>query len=373
MQRIIPMQRFIAVFVVWTISAALALADEPVVQVCFKEKVNVHSRVVLLADVADIETDDAALAQRLASTELVAAPSMGQVRSLRQRELIDHVQLNGFNLQSIEFSGASITQVSSGVGKGTRSAAPTTAKLSAAQRRIKQAVSSYLRSTYPQTRRSTVEVACDESVCTAATASASSISVVAAEEDSATSFKVVIAIASRGNVEEFTVTATTSESTRVVVAARALRSGAILTAADLKLATPKSENELASAVTSIEDLVGRELTRGLAAEQAVPFDQVVVPRLVRKGDLVEVTAKAGGVRVTTQAIAQQDGALGESIALEPVDTKAKPGQKNKDTIRAQVIAAGQAQIAIAGRSTPSPRLGAKPTRIGTATGPVTRR
>lgn len=362
--------------------AASVLADEPAARVTFHENAEVRSRVVLLADVADVESEDAELAERLLQTELVAAPSAGQIRSLRQRELIDHLQLNGFNLRKLEFSGAAITHVSYGPARRDAAAPPTTARLAAAQRRIKQAVVGYLRSAQPAARRGEMEIECDDAACNAAAALASTISVVEAEEVAAATYNVVIAIASKGKVEEFKVVATLNDDSRVVVAARPLRAGQVLTAADLKLSVPRSDAEAASAATSIEDLIGRELTRSVGVDQIVPAEFLVQPRLVRKGDIVEVTARSGGVRVTTQAVAQEDGSLGDVISLEPVDAKAKPGQKVKDLIRAQVVAQGQAQIDIT-RPSPRPaasqannssssnrvgvssaRLGSRPTRSG---------
>lgn len=351
--------------IVMTLAAgATAMGDEPNVFVHFRDKVQINSRVVLLSDVAEVDSNDAQLAQRLLQTELVAAPAAGQIRSMRQRELIDHIQLNGFNLQKIEFSGASLIQVSTGANaKGARSSAPTAGRLSAAQRRVKQVVTTYLRAAQPEARRSALDVLCDEACATAAAAAASTLSVVNSEPNGSGGYDVIVAITSKGVVEEFTVKATVAQANRVVVAARAIRPGAILVSADLKLAVPRSDAEQASAATDIEELIGREATRSVGIDQIVPLDQVVQPRLIRRGDLVEVTARSGGVRVTTQAVAQEDGALGQSISLEPVDAKAKVGQKNKEIIRAQVVASGQAQIDIASRPAPAARIGAEPARL----------
>jgi flagella basal body P-ring formation protein FlgA len=358
-------------FICTALFAALALicttsglGDEPKAHIHFKEKAEVGSRLVLLGDVAEIDSADADLADKLAQTELIAAPSAGQVRSVRQREWIDHVQLNGFSLQHIEFSGAALTQVSVGAASRVKAAAPTSGRLAAAHRRIKQVVAAYLRTAQPEARRAAIEIQCDAACSTAASATASTISVVDAREAAGDTYEVIVAIASHGEVEEFAVTANITQSNRVVVASRSLKQGSVLTAADLKLGPARSEVEQASAASSVDDLIGQELTRSIGADQIIPLDQVVRPRLIRKGDLVEVTARVGGVRVTTQAIAQQDGAMGESIALEAIDGKTRIGQKNKETIRAQVVAQGAAQIEVAGRSAPSPRIGPEPKRLG---------
>lgn len=353
--------------------AATSRGDEPNTHIHFREKAQVASRVVYLADVADIDSGDAALVEKLGKTELIAAPSLGQVRSLRQRELIDHVQLNGFNLQQIEFSGAAITQVSMGSTKALKPASASAGRLSAAQRRIKQVVVTYLRAAEPEARRAEINVECDQACATAASVTAATVSVVSAEPSGAEGYEVIVAINSRGVVEEYTLQATVTQSNRVVLAARPLKSGAILTAADLKLGAPKSEVDQASSVSAIEDLVGRELTRSVGTDQVVPYDQVAQPRMIRKGDLVEVTVKSAGIRITTQAIAQQDGAQGDTIALEPIDTKQKVGQKNKETIIAKVAAHGQAQIDVAGRALPAPRIGSEPARLGAAASRLQRR
>lgn len=361
------------VLVAFTLTSAV-YGDEPKTYIHFRDKVQVNSRVVLLSDVADIDSSDERMTTKLRQTELIAAPAAGQVRSLRQRELIDHIQLNGFNLQQIEFSGASMTQVSVGnSAKGVKATAPTAGRLAAAQRRVKQVVLSYLRAANPDARRAAMEVTCDQACATAASTMSSTISVVAAEPVGASEYDVIVAINSKGQVEEFTVKATVAETSRVVVATRALRAGTILTAADLKLASPKSDAEMSLAVGEVEELIGHELIRAVGPDQIIPIDQIVQPRLIRKGDLVDVTAKSGGVRVTTQAVAQEDGSLDQSISLEPVDSKAKVAQKNKETIRAQVVASGQAQIEIAGRTPSANRIGAEPVRLRPSTGRISTR
>ena len=49
-------------------------------------------------------------------------------------------------------------------------------------------------------------------------------------------------------------------------------------------------------------------------------DQVRAPLLVRRGDEITVVARGGGIRVRTQAHSRQDGARGDLVQVESLDT-----------------------------------------------------
>jgi flagella basal body P-ring formation protein FlgA len=104
----------------------------------------------------------------------------------------------------------------------------------------------------------------------------------------------------------------------VVVAARALPRGAVVQAADVELqALPSSGSAAgATAFDTVEDVIGKETTRSVAAGQVLGRRYVQSPILVRRGDVVTVYARSAGIQVRTTARARDGGSLGDLIAVE---------------------------------------------------------
>ena len=52
-------------------------------------------------------------------------------------------------------------------------------------------------------------------------------------------------------------------------------------------------------------------------------DQVQAPILVKRGDLITVTSQSGGIRVRTSARALHDGAHGDLVQVESLESREK--------------------------------------------------
>jgi flagella basal body P-ring formation protein FlgA len=84
-----------------------------------------------------------------------------------------------------------------------------------------------------------------------------------------------------------------------------------------------------------------------SAEEAKP------PRLVERGALCTVHARAGSIRVTTQGKALQAGTLGETISIEMAETKERVLAR---IVGSQIV---EVEVAVAGsRSSPPPEAAA---------------
>jgi flagella basal body P-ring formation protein FlgA len=110
----------------------------------------------------------------------------------------------------------------------------------------------------------------------------------------------------------------------VVVAVQPIARGAVITAADVEIQTldavPAATGRRAP-LTSVEQLVGMEARQAIAAGDVIFSDKVQAPVLVKRGELISVVAQGGGIRVTTTARARQDGARGELVQLESLETR----------------------------------------------------
>ncbi|MFG6082818.1 flagellar basal body P-ring formation chaperone FlgA [Paracoccus litorisediminis] len=100
-----------------------------------------------------------------------------------------------------------------------------------------------------------------------------------------------------------------------VVPTRRLAAGEIVTASDLQ----ETRLPLALAHENIlreeMDVVGKEVRRTLTAGRPVADQSLIAPRLVRKGEKIEIAYDLDGMRLTATGKAMQDGAKGESVRI----------------------------------------------------------
>jgi len=110
----------------------------------------------------------------------------------------------------------------------------------------------------------------------------------------------------------------------VVVAVRQIERGAIITAADVELRNldlPAGGALRRRTVEDIDDTIGMEARQAIQAGDAIFWDQLRSPVVVKRGEVITVTSQAGGIRVRTTARARQDAALGELVQVESMETR----------------------------------------------------
>lgn len=131
-----------------------------------------------------------------------------------------------------------------------------------------------------------------------------------------------------------------------VVAVRQLKRGDIIREADVELRSLDEPPRRIKAATSIKEVIGREVTRLFLPEQPIDQRQLRRPLLVRRGQAVQVKAKAAGVVITTTARATEEGALGDIIVLQSIE--------NREKYAAQVTGLQRAEIYVSGTRVSDP-------------------
>ncbi|MEM1343273.1 MAG: flagellar basal body P-ring formation chaperone FlgA [Pseudomonadota bacterium] len=112
-----------------------------------------------------------------------------------------------------------------------------------------------------------------------------------------------------------------------MLAARTLRVGTILTAADLKA----TQN-----MADIDALIGLEVRRAIYAGRPITAADLGPPTLVRRNAIVSVRYVIGGLLLRTEGRALDNGGLGESVRVMNLDTRM--------TIQATVTGARSVQV-----------------------------
>lgn len=104
-----------------------------------------------------------------------------------------------------------------------------------------------------------------------------------------------------------------SERRSIVVTARALVPGQVVTAEDLARREVWISDPTARYLDDPALAIGKQAMRALGADQPLPLQGLRSPRVVRRGAPVTLALERGPVAVRVAGVALQDGALGDRI------------------------------------------------------------
>lgn len=106
----------------------------------------------------------------------------------------------------------------------------------------------------------------------------------------------------------------------VAIAAADLPRGTILDANDLTMATMDLSG-LRMPCLDAAELIGKKLRRSVRMGSPLTRSGVETPPLVKRGDLVTITASKGALTVTARGVAQQNGAEDDTILVKNIASK----------------------------------------------------
>jgi flagella basal body P-ring formation protein FlgA len=131
----------------------------------------------------------------------------------------------------------------------------------------------------------------------------------------------------------------------------------VLRADDVKIARVRTAALQSDVAQSVDQIVGMQLRRPVAAGQPLRLADLVRPPLVQRGSTVQIQLSTNGLDVSGQAIALDAGADGEKIRVQNTTSHA--------FLFAQVIGPGQVRV------TPDapPALPTQPARFDRRVGP----
>ncbi|WP_395344379.1 flagellar basal body P-ring formation chaperone FlgA [Ningiella sp. W23] len=104
---------------------------------------------------------------------------------------------------------------------------------------------------------------------------------------------------------------------KVVVSADTLSPGALLTSQNIALADVSKNSLRGSAFRSVEEISGARLKRRVRPGTVINASMLC---FVCKGDRVTISAIAGGLSIQVYGIAEQDGTLGDTIAVRNISS-----------------------------------------------------
>lgn len=291
--------------------------------------------IVTLGDLVDLRCDSTSEAERLAQITLFPTPAPGLRRFISAREIKDMLLIRGIDLIDHQFLGARTVLVVGSEPKRNPSNAVRLASASPrlAEKRLREALDDHLNRTGVQPWQ--IEFDLDQDTARWISA-AQSLNVQGDREPSTGRQCFEISMQVGNEAKTVDVIAEISLPPLVVVPVRSIPRATRISRADLELRHVDSHVLTAGSVQRMEDIVGKEATRALAAGKPVAQSYVCEPILVRRGDVVTVIVRAAGIRVRTQARARDDGAQGELVAVESME--------NRQTYFAQVSGVREVEI-----------------------------
>ncbi|MEX0613367.1 MAG: flagellar basal body P-ring formation chaperone FlgA, partial [Pirellulales bacterium] len=302
-----------------------------------------------LADVAEIvATEDER--GRLAALPLMPAPAFGTQRFLQKRELADLLAAQGVDLQEVRFGGAAQVEITAqrdgwkrtesasapaaatnrhaailaGEAGGSAMKALDTPRAEELRAELSRVIVDYLKTkgNEPASWRISCDVA-ERHLRLMDAAISPPLCQGGSPPWTGRQRFVVGFNTPEGAVQVPVYAEVTVASTPVVVAVQPIRRGDVITAAQLELRSvdylPKA-TERRAAVDSTEKLIGMEACQAIQAGQVVFSDQVQAPVLVKRGEVITISSHAGGIRVRTTARAREEGARGDLIQVESLET-----------------------------------------------------
>lgn len=291
-----------------------AVADGHAAILTLRGECRPSGAVVTLADLADIDDNNPAMVTRLNAVEIMPAPA-SIAKRLTVRQLQDQLELRGIDLNTLRFSGATNVNIL------PPAAAPKTARVTgvmqrAAEKALQDAIRQHLQEVSERDEPWDIDVQANDDAVRLVSAAVGPLRIAggAAPWTGTQSYQVIAN--ANGNVGQAQVTAKITLPPIVISAARNIPKGTLLRATDLRIERVPGRARNADALQSIEEVVGREAARAIAEGQTVDRALIRSPVLVKKGDVVTVYARNGGVQVRITARAREDGGHNDVITVE---------------------------------------------------------
>ena len=347
--------------------------NHPPVVIRLRGEVVAVNPIVKLADLAELSGSDAAVLAAMGALELGPAP-LGQTPTyLSARQLYDFLLERGFGPDEFRVTGSKLVKITRGFALGSK-AAPLGAGLSA--ERFEDAAATDLtheiNGLTHEIKRYLAAVAANHAhwhvqpqitpELRAALQGSQIVAVSARNLSLPGPQKFEIRLARSGSLLNLEVTAYVEPALSVVVAARNLPRGTVLSSQDLTTDEKPSSAVPQDYVAELAAALGSATVCPIAAGEIITAASLAGPNLVRRGEFVTVWVRRPGIRVRTLARARQDGSQGQIIPVEVPNSRSiylvrVCGYQEAEALiadSASVSSAGEARLANAAEKTAEP-------------------
>ena len=275
--------------------------------------------IIFLGDIADISAATEAQVQALATTPLMAAPAPDTQDFLHASKVLELLESRGIDITDISFAGARAVEI----GKAPQSVNPLVAEakhdLGAAD--IEQAVVDAITTHLAQvTGHHDWQVELNVHPRDLQDFGKLGRELVASAGRSPWTGTQRFQLRGADDGKTMAVLAKVDRLRQVVVATRRIERGNLVGAADVEIRL-EGGSVPTTAARAIETIIGKEAQRTIDANSIVQESHLRSPLHVQRGEIVKVNAQTGGIKVSTFAVVQQNGALGDLVQVQTLDKR----------------------------------------------------
>ncbi|MBI1248291.1 flagellar basal body P-ring formation protein FlgA [bacterium] len=125
---------------------------------------------------------------------------------------------------------------------------------------------------------------------------------------------------------------------------RNVRRGEVLRPEDVEMRELSVVRQESGYPSDIRQVIGKEVTRGIAADRPIGDDDLRQPVVVRRNEVVTVYAYAGNVVVRREMLALNDAGLNELVEVQPIEPTRFGRAREAERFQAKVSAPGEAMV-----------------------------
>jgi flagella basal body P-ring formation protein FlgA len=290
------------------ISGEIDAAD--LIRISILPNVEINGEDILLGEIAGFEGHDSLLIQKLSSIVVGRAPLPGESRTLEKKSFKLRLKQNRINLSQLELDIPAKVVVTRNYTQISRE-------------KIKMLVSDYI-------QKNIIKDNADGSIKDIQVADSLQLPYgritykVIPPRNRDLLGKIPFSVHFDVNGKFYKrvwATATVVVMAEVVITKKPLGRHKPITEDDIELLKMDLAKLPSGVITDPEAVLGKRTKRAIGAKTVLRVDQVELPPLVKRGDVVVIIAESGGLKITALGQVKKKGRLGESIPVMNYDSK----------------------------------------------------
>ena len=287
--------------------------------ILLREQATHSGAVVFLGDVADISAATEAEVHDLATTPLMAAPAPGTQEFLHVARVLELLESRGIDVSSLSVAGARTVEIGKEFQAANPVAVESVRQLTPIEleKAIVEAITIHL---IDRTGHRDWQVQVNLNASELRDLAKLGTDLAATAGKSPWTGMQKFQIAGIDDAKPVLVLAKIDRLQNVVVAVRRIDRGSLIGAADVEVRL-EAANVPTTAATNVDTVIGKEAVRAIDANAILQESQLRNPLQVQRGETVKVFARTGGITVSTFAIVQQNGAIGDLVQVQTLDKK----------------------------------------------------
>jgi len=290
-----------------------------------RDKVTASSTLITLGDVAEMSETDDKTATELKRLTLAPAPAMGRNLRINIDRIRRELTLRGIDQSGISFVGSSESLIVHEKRKSKSHDSPQGDQLDKLQEILSSSVRNYIQARNSDLNSIHVEVLTKQSQLILAQYDFSgSIKVSGGQSPWTGTQQFQIQFVDRQKqIQNVPLICNISMKQQALALKLGLPRGKVIREGDLVWVTPDNSPNSKPIFSKLEDVVGTETIKNIRAQTAIHPEDIRQLPLVKRNDIVAVTARIGGVFVRRYCRSHDEGAKGQFVTLTPVDGKEK--------------------------------------------------